>query len=114
MLTIETLQDFGADTQDGLNRCMNNEAMYLRLVDMALADANFDKLVSAVEVGDKEAAFEAAHSIKGVMGNLSLTPLYKVSSEMTELLRAGEDADYPAYLDEVLRKRAELIALRDN
>ena len=47
------------------------------------------------------------------MGNLSLTPLYEVCSEMTELLRAGKDADYPAYLEEILRRRDALLALRD-
>ena len=32
MLTVEKLKEYGADTGEGLNRCMNNEAFYLRLV----------------------------------------------------------------------------------
>jgi len=114
MLTIDALREFGADPDEGLGRCLNNEAMYLRLVNMALDDPNVEKLKAAVEAGDKKAAFEAAHSIKGVMGNLSITPLFTVSSEMTELLRAGEDADYPAMLDQFLASRDELLALRDS
>ena len=31
MLTIEKLQNYGADVDEGLNRCMKNEAFYLRL-----------------------------------------------------------------------------------
>ncbi len=111
MLTIEALRSFGADTDDGLNRCMNNEAMYLQLVGMGLGDANFDKLAAAVEAGDRQTAFEAVHTLKGVMGNLSLTPLYEKTSEMTELLRAGKDADYPAYLEEILRMRDDILSL---
>ena len=112
MLTIETLQNFGADTKSGLSRCMNNEMMYLRFVNMALEDANFKKLSEAVEADDRQAAFDAAHALKGVMGNLALTPLYEISSEMTELLRARQDADYPAMLKQLLGKRDELTALQ--
>ena len=65
-----------------------------------------------MESGDRKEAFEAAHSLKGVLGNLSLTPLYEPTSEMTELLRAGADADYPACLAKILAKRDELLALR--
>ena len=113
MLSIETLRRFGANTHDGLGRCMNNEAFYLRLVSMALDEANFGRLEEAVNSGDKKAAFEAAHALKGVLGNLALTPLYDVTSEMTELLREGEDADYAAMLAEILRQREELVAERD-
>ena len=112
MLTIETLKTFGANTQEGLGRCLNNEAMYLRFVNMALDDANFDRLAAAIQADDRKAAFEAAHAIKGVMGNLALTPIYTAASEMTELLRAGKDADYPAYLEQILRQREELRAKR--
>ena len=111
---MDALRDFGANTSDGLNRCMNNEAMYLRLVDMGLKDANFERLAEAVEADDRKAAFEAVHALKGVMGNLSLTPIYDPASEMTELLRAGKEGDLHGYLDQILQKRSELIALRDS
>lgn len=114
MLTMEALREFGADTGDGLGRCLNNETMYLRFVNMALDDASFGRLAAAVEAGDRKAAFEAAHAIKGVMGNLALTPLYEAASEMTELLRADQDADYPAYLARILGQRDALLALREN
>ena len=114
MLTIDSLRRLGADTEQGLGRCMNNEAFYLRLVNMALDDASFEKLSAAVERGDMDAAFEAAHALKGVLGNLALTPLYEASSELTELLRAKTGADCSALLDRLMKLRAELIAERDS
>ncbi len=111
MFTLETLREFGADTAKGMERCMNNEAFYLRLVRMAAEEPGFEKLRAAVEGGDLASAFEAAHALKGVLGNLSLTPLYELTSEMTELLRAGADADYGARLEEILRRRAQLRSL---
>lgn len=48
MLTIDMLRSFGADVEEGLGRCMNNEAFYLRLVGKVLDDASFAKLETAL------------------------------------------------------------------
>ena len=93
MLTVDALRDFGAETGKGLERCMNNENFYFRLIRMAMADSGFDRLNAALDAGDTQAAFEAAHALKGVLGNLSLTPLYRPVETLTELLRAGNAAD---------------------
>ena len=114
MLTIDALRQYGANTQEGLSRCMNNEAFYLRVVGMSLDDPNFEKLSSAIEKDDRKEAFEAAHALKGVLGNLALTPAYDLAAEVTELLRSSEEADYPSYLDRILEQRDTLLALRDS
>ncbi len=111
MITVQNLRDFGADVDDGLSRCMNNEAFYLRLVGMALSDGNFDKLKTAVEAGDLDAGFEASHALKGILANLSLTPLQMVASEMCEYLRSRTQMDYAPMLEELLSKREELQKL---
>lgn len=87
MLTLDALRAYGANVEEGMNRCFGKEAFYFRLIGMALADANFDRLKSAVETGDGKAAFEAAHALKGSIGNLALTPIYDPVSRLTELLR---------------------------
>ena len=101
MITIEKLQEFGANTEEGLTRCMKNEALYLRLVATAPNEKNFDKLRTALHAGDLDGAFEAAHALKGVLGNLSLTPLYEKAVEITELLRAKTEMDYSPLEDEL-------------
>ena len=112
MLTIEGLKELGVNTDEGLARCMNNEAFYLRLVGMGIADAGFDKLETALNEGDLDAAFEAAHALKGVLGNLSLTPAYEPASEITELLRSRTQTDYAPLLNKIKEARAALIALQ--
>ncbi len=94
MLTIERIRAFGANVDEGLGRCMGREDFYLRLVKMARADANMEKLSRAVADGDLDAAFEAAHALKGVAANLALTPVLEPVSEMTELLRGRTQMDY--------------------
>lgn len=87
MLTIDALKAYGANTAEGLARCLNNEALYLKLVNMGLRDENFDRLKAALDAHDTVKAFEAAHALKGSLGNLSLTPLYEPISELTGRLR---------------------------
>ena len=111
MITLDALRSFGANVDEGLSRCMNNEAFYLRLVGMAAADSGFSELSAALEKNDLKAAFEAAHKLKGVFANLSLTPLFTPASELTELLRNGTPGDYDSLLSEILRQKALLEAL---
>ena len=111
MITIDKLNAFGADTASGLARCCGNEALYLRLVGMIPDEKNFDLLSHSIGRGDLAAAFESAHALKGVLGNLSLTPLYEKASAITELLRCGEAADYAPMVAQIMAQREELRQL---
>ena len=66
-----------------------NERMvkYLRIM---RRDPSFDDLCEAVENQDYQAAFRAAHAIKGASLNLGLTKLADCSSKLTEALRSQE------------------------
>lgn len=110
-MTVDSLAAYGANTNEGMNRCMNNEAFYLRMVKMIPGDANFEKLYDAIGRRDFDAAFEAAHALKGPTGNLALTPLYTPVSEITELLRARTDTDYSALVAAIRDAHARLSAL---
>lgn len=111
MITIDKLNEFGADTDEGLARCFGNEGLYLKLVNMICQEGNFEKLRSALDNGDLDTAFEAAHALKGVLGNLSLTPMYNKSVEITELLRKRNDMDYTPLVEELLTMKSELEEL---
>ena len=110
-MNIETLKNFGADTDEGLARCFGMEDFYLKLVATVPDEGNFDRLAEAIRANDLDTAFECAHALKGVLGNLSLTPIYTPVSEMTEQLRAHVQADYSAGLEEIERQRELLRQL---
>ena len=113
MLTVDSLKKWGADTDEALVRCLNNEAFYLRLVNKTLEDEqSFSRLSEAVQAGDMDKAFDAAHALKGVLSNLSLTPLLRPVLEITELLRNKTDTDYTPLLDEIAARKSELTAMR--
>ena len=111
MITIEKLNAFGANTTEGLERCCGNQALYLRLVNMVPSEKNSEGLKTPLEAGDLDSAFQSAHALKGVLGNLSLTPMYKKSVEITELLRSRTQTDYAPLLAELFEMKDELAAL---
>ncbi len=111
MITTEQLREYGANVEEGLSRCMGNEALYLRLVATIPNEMNFAKLATSLAEGDLTQAFDAAHALKGVTGNLSLTPLYDPLVEITELLRGKTDTDYSALMETINGKKDELKAL---
>ena len=98
MLTVDALRDFGADVDDGLKRCINNESFYLKMVDKAIADLDTEELKSALDAGELDQGFEICHAMKGVLANLALTPALTPASEMTELLRSRTAMDYTPYI----------------
>ena len=98
MITTDDLRKFGADVDEGLARCMNNEDFYLKLVNKAADDTKLSLLAAQIADKDYVAAFETAHALKGMYSNLALTPLTEPVEKMTELLRSGTDTDYSVLL----------------
>ena len=111
MLTLEKLRAFGANVDEGLQRCVNNETFYLMLIDKSIRDPAFDSLREAAEKEDYERGFEIAHALKGVAANLALTPLFIPLGEITELFRNKTKADYGPLVETIIAKRDELLAL---
>ena len=94
-MTLDELRNQGCNVDEGLKRCMNNEAFYLKMVDMFFSDGSkIEALGNALQADDLDEAFEQAHALKGVCANLALTPLEITISEITELLRARTQTDY--------------------
>lgn len=103
---LELLAANGCDTVGAVERCVNDTVFYMSCVDEALNDPAFGELGAALKADSAQRAFECAHTLKGVMVNLGLTPLYDRVNVLVEPLRVGStDGLLPAY--------RELIAERD-
>lgn len=113
MLTVENLKEYGANVDEGLERCMNNEEFYLKLVTMSADDTAFDELGEALAEKRYSEAFDHAHKLKGVMANLALTPILNPVSELTELLRNQTDGDYNGLYISVTEEYNKLKELID-
>ena len=111
MLSMETLKEYGVKTNQGLERCCNMEAFYFKMITAAVRDGNFEKLGKALEKNDLKEAFEAAHALKGITGNLALDPLYDAVCEIVEPLRAKEERDYTDMYKKVMDAKDRLTAI---
>lgn len=89
MNTEECYRRIGGDYEDVVAR-FGSEALVTHFALQFLKDTSYDDLQKALESGDTEAAFRAAHTIKGLCSNLGFTALWQASGRLCERLRAGE------------------------
>ena len=100
-MTLEQLKNFGADTEEGMARCMDNEEFYFKMIGLALSEESLETLGKQLSEKKLDDAFETAHALKGVLSNLALSPLSDTLGEMTELLRSDTDTDYAPLVDKM-------------
>lgn len=86
------LIDNGINVESALERFMGNEVLFERFLKKFLADSSFETLAKNIEIGECEEAFKAAHTLKGVAGNLSLEQIHKKTIPIVEALR-NQDLD---------------------
>ena len=104
----QTLASAGIDVDGALDRFMGNEALLVRFLGKFPGDPNFFALETAIAAGNCDAAFTAAHTLKGVCGNLSMTALFDTVSRQTERLRDG-DLAAAAGMMEALRSQYQAV-----
>jgi HPt (histidine-containing phosphotransfer) domain-containing protein len=73
---------------EGVKRVMNNAKLYVKLLGKFRTDTNLNDLDAALGAGDMEKAQIAAHTLKGVAANLSLTELFKQSLELETQIKS--------------------------
>ena len=98
---------------------MCSEKLVQKFILKFLDDPSYDQLCVAMANGDCNAAFMAAHTLKGICANLGLTQLLQSSCALTELLRAGNlsgsgdaygevQTDYAAVMETIRQLQSSL------
>jgi HPt (histidine-containing phosphotransfer) domain-containing protein len=87
------------DIADGVKRVMNNTKLYIKLLAKFKDEISLDNLDAALAAGNMEEAQNAAHTVKGVAGNLSLAELFKQCLELEHQIK--EKAPSPAQVEVV-------------
>lgn len=86
MTLEECYNKIGANYRDLVIR-LGSEDFALLFAKKFLTDDSFINLKTAIAEKNAEKAFRAAHTLKGVVQNLSLDNLYRPSYNLTESLR---------------------------
>ena len=110
---IERLRAAGADMDSAMDRLCGDEELYASCLAYFLSDPTFDALGAALDAGNYAAAFESAHALKGVAGNLGLTKCYQLCGALVEPLRGGapDGADLAGACRALLEYREALRAM---
>lgn len=84
----------GVDYEVTIERFANNLDMYIKFLNKFCDDKNFIALQESVKNKDFKNMLTHVHTLKGITGNLGLTKLYNICSDMTYQLRTdkGEQA----------------------
>lgn len=93
-----TLSKAGISAREGIARYNGNAAAYEEILKKFPTDPNFAGMCEAIEQRNVQTAFEFAHALKGVVGNLSMNRLFDDLFPLVEELRSGR-----------LEKAAELL-----
>lgn len=83
------LENWGCDIQGALNRFLNDKDLYFECLNMFVDDENFESLKIHINNEDQRVPFSYVHTLKGVAGNLGITPLFESLSDLCEALRAS-------------------------
>ncbi len=110
MSLLDELGGYGADIQDGLNRFANHSALYEKMLKKFPDAVKKTEVNSYFQAGDYETALANAHTLKGMTGNLSLTPLYTAYTDVVALLRQGNPAEARAVFERMLPVQEKIIA----
>ena len=88
MTLKECYASLNGDYDEVMGR-LRSERLVQKFVLKFLADGSYELLCASLEAGDREEAFRAAHTIKGVCANLGFSALLESSEQLTESLRDG-------------------------
>lgn len=97
-IILNRLKEYGVSIDEITERFMGDMELYFMCLNEFLSDNNFKTLEKALSDGDNQTAFEAAHSLKGMSGNMGLAPMYKAVCELSDALKIKDysnlDAQY--------------------
>ena len=68
--------------EEGKRRVMNNSKLYVKLLAKFKSDTSIEDLLTFADAQNWEKAQAAAHTIKGIAANLSLTELFNQSLDL--------------------------------
>lgn len=108
-MTVKECYEIIESDYEGVIGRMGSEGMVKRFALKFPDDPSYLNLEKAIQEQNAQAAFHAAHTLKGVCLNLGFDRLYKVSAQLTEKLRGGELDGYEALYGKVQKEYKNTI-----
>lgn len=85
----EILEQRGCNMAEIKERFLGDKMFYLECYEEFMRDDNFQLLGVQLRAKQTQAAFDTAHTLKGLAANMGLIDMFRVLSEIVEPLRDG-------------------------
>ena len=89
---------------------MMNDILIERMIKKFMDNNVYPSIIKAYQENNIKEVFALSHSFKGVTGNLALTKLYEIASELTEATRDKEEANIS---DLIAKLQAEYLVIEE-
>ncbi len=90
MSLFQELNELGVDVNEGLERVMDDEPLYETMLGMFVERVDSDPIMlEDFDAQDLDKLISQVHILKGLTGNLSMTPLFEGYMQVLDLLRTG-------------------------
>lgn len=111
-MTIKECYEMVGSNYEKVVERLGSEGLVQRFALKFLKDGTYQELKTAMENGQGEAAFQGAHTLKGVCLNLGFDRLGMTASEMTEAMRKEKNVeDGRAFMETITAEYEKLIGL---
>lgn len=111
MAMMEELKSLGVDVDEGMERVMGDADLYEMMLGMFL-DSLRDNPVALEDFdgNDLDKLIKGIHTLKGITGNLGITPLFDGYTESLGLLRGNRPKEAKAVFARILPVQTDIVA----
>ena len=106
---MEELAELGVDTNEAIARFMGNSGLYERMLKKFPKAVEDSPVLAYAQSEDYETATSNAHALKGVTGNLSLTPLYSRYTQIVDMYRESNFKQANELLNETVELQQQFL-----
>ncbi|MEF9839737.1 MAG: Hpt domain-containing protein [Lachnospiraceae bacterium] len=110
---LKKLEEYGVNINEIMERFIDDVDLYKTCFVSFINDESFANLGKALEEKDYEKAFEFAHTLKGITGNMGFTPLYKILCHMVDALRQEQYTGLEDFYKEVMNQLCIIKELQE-
>ncbi len=110
MSLFEELKDLGVDVEEGLERVVDDEPLYEMMLGMYIDKVNSNPIaMEDFDADSLDTLISRVHMLKGLTGNLAMTPLFAGYLQMLDLLRTARPKEAAEEYERILPIQTAII-----
>lgn len=107
---MEELKELGVDVEEGLERVMDDKPLYEMMLGMYIDKVNSNQIsMEDFEADNLDDLIARVHILKGLTGNLSMTPLFAGYLQMLDSLRAAHPQEAAEEYERLLPVQTAIV-----